>query len=186
MRITDLENGAVQYRAAKVEDISDHEMYVRAVPYSDTEWTDIGGGIREQFKPGAFARAANAPHRVAFYHGHSGPLVGRATAVEDRPDGCYVRAKIGRTAAAEEMLSLVADQILDSVSIEFRAMPDFVRVQRDGDLLQVTHRRAILTGVAAVPEAAYEGQSLILSARDAQRERDAEAARAWFQAWRRS
>ena len=183
MMITDLENGAVQYRAATIEDVADHEILVRAVPYDAP--TDIGGGIVEEFKRGAFGRAAKAAHRLSVWHDHGGPLVGRGLELDDRDDGPYIRAKIGKTAAAEEMLSLVKDDILTDVSIEFRALPDYLQVDRTGDGLRVTHRRAHLLGFALVAEGAYAEKALVLSARDAKRERDAEAARAWFQAWRR-
>jgi hypothetical protein len=79
------------------------------------------------------------------------------------------------------MLSLLADEILSDVSVEFRGLPDHMKVERQGDDLRVTHRRAHLTGFAAVPEGAYGERALVLSARDAKREREAEAARAWFQ-----
>lgn len=182
MNITELEAGAIQYRAARIEDLDTaaHEMYVRAAPYGE-EFTDIGAGIQERFLPGTFARAAKAPHRLSVFFDHGGPLVGRGTEAEDRADGIYVRAKIGRTGPAEEMLSLLADGILTDVSVEFRGLPDHMRIERQGDGLRVTHRRAHLTGFAAVPEGAYAERALVLSARDARREREAEAARAWLQ-----
>jgi phage head maturation protease len=187
MDIRDIEAGAIQYRAAKIEDIDPgkHEMFVRAAPYSE-EFTDIGANIEERFLPGTFARAVKAPHRLNVFFDHGGPLVGRGTEAEDRPDGIYVRAKIGRTGPAEEMLSLLADEILTDVSVEFRGLPDHMKVERYGDGLRVTHRRAHLTGFAAVPEGAYGEQALVLSARDAKREREQEAARAWLEAFKRA
>ena len=185
MDIEQLRSGAVQYRSAKVEDISDHEMLVRAVPYSE-EFTEIGGGIAERFLPGAFAKAGKAPHRLAVFHDHGGPLVGRGTEFEDRADGPYIRAKIGRTAAAEEMLSLLDDGILSDVSIEFRALPDYMEVERDGRTMRVTHRRGHLSGFAVVPEGAYAEDALVLSHRDAHRDRQIEQARAWFAAWKKA
>lgn len=182
MNIAELEAGAVQYRAATIEDVDGHEMLVKAVPYLD-EYTDIGGGIEERFVRGAFAKAQ--PHRLAVWYDHGGPLVGRGVQAEDRPDGVYIRAKIGRTGPAEEMLSLIADGILTDPSVEFRPLRDHLKVERHEDVLRVTHRRAHLLGFAMVPEGAYADKALVLSARDAQRERDAEAARAWFEAWRR-
>lgn len=178
-RIDDIRNGAVQYRSAEVQDISGHEIYVKAVPYAD-EFTDVGGGISERFLPGTFARAVKAPERVAVFHDHQGPLVGRGTEVEDKTDGVYIRAKIGKTQAALDFLSLIEDKILDQMSVEFRAINDGMKVERRGDRLFVTHTRAHLTGVAGVPEAAYQGQTPILSARDLQRDRAVEAARAWL------
>lgn len=182
-RIDDLRSGAVQYRSAEIKDVDGHEMFVRAAPYSE-RFTDIGGGISERFLPGTFARATKAPHRLSVFFDHGGPLVGRGTEVEDREDGVYVRARIGRTPAAEEMLSLLEDQILTDVSVEFRALADGMTVEAVGDRLRVTHRRSHLTGFATVPEGAYGEQALVLSARDAQRDRDVEAARAWLQEYK--
>ena len=182
-RIEEIRGGAVQFRAAEVQKVEDHEIYVKAAPYSDT-FTDIGGGIRERFLAGAFSGAASAPHRVAIFHDHGGPLVGRATEVTDAADGVYIRAKISRTAAAEEMLTLIEDDILREMSVEFRAVRDGMSVEAKGDLLYVTHRRAHLTGVAAVPEAAYQGQTPILSARDLQTARAVEEARAWLEEYK--
>ena len=71
-RIEQIRSGAVQFRAAGIEDVTDHEIYVRAVPYSE-EFTDIGG-IMERFMPGASSAVASAPHRVSIFHDHGGPL----------------------------------------------------------------------------------------------------------------
>lgn len=183
MKIEDLRNGAVQFRAATIEDISERELFVRAAPYSE-EFTDIGGGISERFIRGAFAKAANAPQRISLFHDHGGPLVGRGTEVDHRNDGVYVRFKIGRTAPAEEMRSLIEDRILTDVSVEFRPVAEAMKVERDGDRLRVTHRKAILSGVAVVPEGAYGEQALVLSMRDLERERKVEAARAWLEEYK--
>jgi len=181
-RIEQIRSGAVQFRAAGIEDVADHEIYVRAVPYSE-EYTDIGG-IMERFMPGAFSAVTSAPHRVSIFHDHGGPLVGRATEVEDKADAVYVRAKISRTPAAEEFLMLIADGVLRDMSVEFRADRDSMKVSQKGDALYVTHHKAHLTGVAAVPEAAYSGQTPILSARDLKSAKEVEEARAWLEAYR--
>jgi HK97 family phage prohead protease len=154
-------------------------LFVRAAPYSE-EFTDIGGGVSERFLRGAFAKAANAPQRISLFYDHGGPLVGRGTEVDHRADGVYVRFKIGRTDAAGEMRSLIEDQILTDVSVEFRPIAEAMKVERDGDRLRVTHSRAILSGVAVVPEGAYGEQAKVLSMRDLEREREREQARLWF------
>lgn len=181
MDVQGMLDGSVQHRAAKVEDIDGHEMLVRAVPYSE-HFTDIGGGIEERFLPKAFARTT--ANRLVVHHDHGGPLVGRGVEFRDEADGPYIRAKIGSTPAAEEMLTLLDDGILTDVSIEFRAMKEWMTVERTGERVRVTHKRAHLTGFAVVPEGAYGEQALVLAHRDAQRERDIEAARAWLTEYR--
>jgi len=184
VNIAELEAGAVQYRSATIEDVdtSGHELLVKAVPYDRP--TDIGGGIVEEFKRGAFAKAAGAPHRLTVFHDHGGPLVGRGIEMEDRADGPYIRARIGKTPAALEMLSLIEDEILTDPSIEFRALKDHMAVERIGEKYRVTHRRSHLIGFAMTPEGAYGEQALVLSARDARRERQVEAAVAWLEEYK--
>ena len=68
-RIDDLKGGAVQYRAATIEDVdpAKHEMFVKAVPYDSP--TDIGGNIVEEFKAGGGAvQADHARAPLAFDH----------------------------------------------------------------------------------------------------------------------
>ena len=182
--LTEIEGGAVQYRAAKIEDVdpAKGELYVKAAPYD--QLTDIGGGVDEMFHAGAFARSANSPGRLMVHHDHKGPLVGRGISVDDRPDGIWIRARIGRSQAARDMLGDIEDKILTDPSVEFRPLPGHMKVSRSGDRFQVVHRRAHLLGFAMVPEGAYGGSAFVESVRDARRERDADAARAWFMEWR--
>lgn len=183
-RLTDIEAGAVQYRAAKIEDIDLErgELYVKAAPYGVP--TDIGGNITERFEPRTFAKAAAEPSRLMVFHNHAGPLVGRGIQVEDRPEGIWIRARIGRSQPARDMLADVEDKILTDPSVEFRPMAGHMKVTRNGDRFDVVHKRAHLIGFAMVPEGAYGQSAYVESVRDAQRERDAEAARLWFMEWR--
>jgi phage head maturation protease len=82
------------------------------------------------------------------------------------------------------MMTLLSDGILTDVSIEFRALKDWMTVTREGDNLSIVHRRAHLTGYAVVPEGAYGQHALVLAHRDAQAAREVEAARAWFAQWK--
>lgn len=183
-RLSDLENGAVQHRSATIEDIDTvkGELYVKAAPYG--ELTDIGANIDELFHPGTFARAANSPGRLMVFHNHAGPLVGRGTEVVDKPEGIWIRSRIGRSQAARDMLADIEDKILTDPSVEFRPLPGWMKVQRTGDRFRVEHRRAHMIGFAMVPEGAYGGSAFVESVRDAQRDGDAEAARVWFMEWR--
>lgn len=170
-----------QYRAAQIEDIADdteRTITMRAVPY-DVE-TRIDAQLLESFEPGAFARAAKDPARVKLWLGHSttgGHLVGQAFAVEDRADGVWVRAKVSRTVAGDELLTLARDGVLDEASIEFNPIREAMVLERRGSLLHVRHKRGHLRGVGLVPHGAYGRNALVTSVRDDQ-DKAAEAARA--------
>jgi len=180
MNLQELKAGAVQYRAAEVKDIdaANREMMVKAAPYELT--MDIGGGIDETFKRGTFARAVKAPQRVSAFWEHGGPLIGRGIQVEDREDGVWVRAKIGRTTAAADVISLIEDDLIRDVSVEFRPIPESMLVTQDGDRLAVVHTRAHLIGFAVVNEGAYGEGAYVSSIRDERLERDREALRLWL------
>lgn len=161
-----------QYRAAQIEDIADdteRTITMRAVPY-DVE-TRIDAQLLESFEPGAFARAAKDPARVKLWLGHSttgGHLVGQAFAVEDRADGVWVRAKVSRTVAGDELLTLARDGVLDEASIEFNPIREAMVLERRGSLLHVRHKRGHLRGVGLVPHGAYGRNALVTSVRDDQ------------------
>lgn len=161
--------GEVQYRAATVEAIDPDEgtVLLRAAPY-DVE-TQLTTDLWESFAPAAFARAAEAPHRVKLFHNHpahGGALIGHAREVDDRPDGVWVRAKFSQTAAGLEARELALDGSLDQCSVEFRALPSWYRVTRKRDGLHVRHARGHLLGVALVPHGAYDGAAFVASVRD--------------------
>ena len=183
MTMHDIETGVKQYRAAKIQDFdpTKRELVVKAVPYGVT--ADIGGGITETFAPGAFKRAAKAVDRLKVWNNHHGPMVGNAVEAEDRPDGFWIRARISRSQAGQEMLGDIEDGILTDPSIEFRPMKDYMKVTRTADGFDVVHTRAHLVGFAMVAEGAYAGSAYVESVRDARRERAAEEARAWFLEW---
>lgn len=170
-----------QYRAAQIEDIADdteRTITMRAVPY-DVE-TRIDAQLLESFEPGAFARAAKDPARVKLWLGHSttgGHLVGQAFEVEDRADGVWVRAKVSRTVAGDELLTLARDGVLDEASIEFNPIREAMVLERRGSLLHVRHKRGHLRGVGLVPHGAYGRNALVTSVRDDQ-DKAVEAARA--------
>jgi len=181
MNVEELKAGAIQYRAAEVKDINvpNREMLVKVAPYEVT--MDIGGGIDETFKRGTFSRAVKAPQRVSAFWEHGGPLIGRGVQVDDREDGVWVRAKIGRTTAAADVISLIEDELIRDVSAEFRPIPESMTVMQSGGRLSVTHTRAHLIGFAVVREGAYGKDAYVSSVRDERMERDREALRLWLQ-----
>ncbi len=186
MDISQLKSGAAQHRAATVEDIDveKSEMLVKAAPYGVP--TNIGAGIIEEFRPGTFARAAKAPNRLGVWSGHGGPLIGRGLEVDDRPDGVWVRARLGRTQATKDALLNYEDGISSDVSIEFLPMAAHYDITATSSGLNVVHRRATLLGYALVPDGAYGANSFVASIReDDEKEREREKARLWLEEFRK-
>lgn len=184
-QLDDLQAGAVQHRTATVEDIDTErsEILLKAVPYEES--VDIGGGIVETFKRGAFAKAAAAPTRLSLWRDHGGPLIGRGMEVDDRDNGVWFRAKLGRTTAAKDALLDLEDGIAADPSIEFRPLHDYMRVEARGKGFSVIHRRAHLLGVAIVQTGAYSGSAWVEAVREEEAERRVEVERAWLAEYRR-
>jgi uncharacterized protein len=193
MTITDIEVPALlqgpQFRAAVIEEIAEADaeervITMRAVPY-DVE-TQLDAKLLESFEPGAFSRAAKDPARVKLWLGHSttgGHLVGQAFEVEDRADGVWIRARVSRTVAGDELLTLVRDKVLDEASIEFAPIREAMSIERRGSMIHVRHKRGHLRGVGLVPHGAYGRSALVTSVRDAE-DKAAEAQAAAIEAAR--
>lgn len=182
MSIETVQRWGTQYRSATIEDldVAKSEMLVRAVPYDVP--TDIGAGITETFKRGAFARAAKAPARLFVWNNHGGPVVGRGLELEDRDDGPWIRAKLSRSTAAKDMLMDIDDGISSGVSIEFVPKSEYMDITATPGGLTVVHRRAHLLGFAIVPEGAYGKNAFIASVREEdETERAREAMRLWLE-----
>jgi HK97 family phage prohead protease len=168
----------VQHRSVEAVDVDDSTGTIRfrAAPY-EVE-TQLGQELFEVFTRGAFANATKAPSRFRLFHEHRGPLVGAGQEAEDLADGFYVNARFASTPAAQEARSLVLDGFLDSVSVEFRPMAQFMRAVRRKTGMLVRHDKAHALGAAIVAYPAYETASVV-SARDdrADREREERIAR---------
>ena len=163
----------VQTRSVEAVDVDDSTGTIRfrAAPYEAE--TQLGPELYEVFTRGAFANAAKAPSRFRLFHEHKGPLIGCGQEAEDLADGFYVNARFANTAAAQEARSLVIDGFLDSVSVEFRPMQQFMKARRRENGILVRHDRAHALGAAVVAYPAYE-TAAIVSARDEQADRKRE------------
>lgn len=165
----------VQHRSVETVDIDDANGTIRfrAAPY-ETE-TQLGAELFEVFTRGAFANAAKQPARFRLFHEHRGPLIGCGQDAEDLSDGFYVNARFASTTAAQDARTLVREGFLDSVSVEFRVMEQFVKASRRENGVLVRHDRAHALGAAIVAYPAYEN-ARVVSVRDEQEKRAAEEA----------
>jgi HK97 family phage prohead protease len=134
----------------------------RAVPYGVDQIID--DRLTESFRMGAFAHQIRAANRVKLSRGHissGGAVIGRGATLEERDDGLYGSWLVSATPMGDETLQLVADGVLDELSIGFRA----VRSHRRGDGV-VVRTRADLVEVAVVIEGAYGRGALVTAVRE--------------------
>lgn len=95
-----------------------------AVPYdTPAEIRELGSSYTEVFRKGAFERTIRerGPARCKFLVQHQRERlpVGRATKLEERDDGLYAEFYVSRTAAGDELLTLIRDKAVDGLSIGF-------------------------------------------------------------------
>ena len=98
---------------------------------------------------------------VGVYHTHGGPLIGRLDGHWSRDDGLYGDLRIADTTAGRDVLALLAEHVIEGVSVEFELDPD-APVHRGADVTRTGP--LAMTGVALVPYPAYQ-QATVLSAR---------------------
>ena len=114
-----------------------------AVPYDEV--TDgVPGG--ERFARGAFRRSLNAIRdsgswpKLFVGHQHSRSAVGKALTLEETRDGLEGEWRLANTEAGREAAVEVAEGVLDSLSVGFRAiregMADGVREVREARLIE--------------------------------------------------
>ena len=173
----------VQRRVADIESFDQDEstILMRAAPY-ETE-VQLDRDLWETFATQCFERAAHSPSRVKLHHEHSGPLIGHAVEVVDKPDGIWIRAKLSDTLAGQEARELARDGTLTDCSVTFRPMREWIKATRAPDGVHIRHVRAHLLGVALVAHGAYAEHAFIASVRDVNAAREREARIAALQAF---
>jgi HK97 family phage prohead protease len=115
---------------------------------------------REQFAPGAFARALREPNRVALVYGHSegfGDRLGHVAEFTDTPAGLMMRAKLDPSRAEQAIDALTSSH--SSLSVAFATIVPKHGTELPGQL--VTRRSVHLAHIAAVPEGAYPTAQLL-------------------------
>lgn len=143
-----------------------------AVPYGRPQRID--SSLTEQFAPGAFAHQLRAPNRVRFTREHmsyGGALIGKAIELRDDAAGLWGAWRVSDTPAGNETLTLLADGVLDELSIGFRErqnrrLPDGTIERTKADLIEVS---VVLAG-------AYGRGALVSAVREVQDTNDVVAA----------
>ena len=178
-----------QVRAATVVDVDTERGIIDALMVTYEARAQIEQDVWEVFTPGAFASAVSSPHRVKVSNqGHDMRVtIGRAVELREDNGALYGRLHIADTAAGRDVLTLMREEILDELSIEFMPQKRFMKVEKlpEGGLL-VRHDRAVLKGVSPVSHGAYGRGSRVLAVRAqsmfdeqaAEQERAAQAAAA--------
>jgi HK97 family phage prohead protease len=178
-----------QTRAATVVDVDTDRGTIDALLVSYGQRAQIDHDLFEEFTRGAFASAVSAPHRVKVSNQQHDMKVtiGKATEIREEGDAVYARLHIADTAAGRDVMTLLREEILDELSIEFLPQKRYMKVEKlpEGGLL-VRHERAVLKGVSPVAHGAYGRGSRVLAVRaqtiyderSAEREQAAQAAAA--------
>lgn len=124
-----------------------------AVPWNrQTEPRADLGGLREEFAPGAFDAQVAHAGRVLLANGHiplGGKLIGKLAMMRNDSAGLYVEGRISPTTDGRDARTLVADQVLDRMSIGFKEG----RSRRGQGVIQ--RQTGGLREVALVPNPAY-------------------------------
>jgi HK97 family phage prohead protease len=178
-----------QTRAATVVEVDVERGIIDALMVTYEQRAQIDHDLFEEFTRGAFASAVSAPHRVKVSNqGHDMRVtIGRAVELREESDALYGRLHIADTAAGRDVLTLIREEILDELSIEFVPQKRYMKVEKlpEGGLL-VRHDRAVLKGISPVAHGAYGRGSRVLAVRAqniydehaAEREKAAQAAAA--------
>lgn len=154
-------------RSAEVVDFDDSRGLVRAKLAAYEVTIDLYANMTEVFTRGAFARAAEAPHRVKVSDQQHNRMVviGHATELRDANDGLYGTLKIADTSAGRDTLTLLRDGVLDELSVEFVPQVKYMQVRQEGSTTHIRHDRAMLIGVSPVSQGAYGQDAKVLAVR---------------------
>jgi HK97 family phage prohead protease len=184
----DLLSGDLQVRAATVVDVDTETGIVEALIATYEHRAQIDHDVWEVFTRGAFSAALSSPWRVKVKdQEHQRGSIGKALELREEGDGVYGRLRIPDTAAGRDVLTLMREDIIDELSVEFLPQKRFMKVEKlaDGGML-IRHDKAELKGISPVAHGAYGRGSRILAVRaqtiyderSAEREQAAQAAAA--------
>lgn len=96
---------------------------VRIVPYGESAMVDDGRGpYREEFAYGSFDDQLNAAHRIYLNFQHERgirSIVGKGVSLQSMPDALYGTFRALDDQDGDKALTLVREDVLNSVSLEF-------------------------------------------------------------------
>jgi HK97 family phage prohead protease len=183
----DLLSGELQTRAATVLDVDVDRGLIEALIATYEKPALIDHDVYEVLTRGAFSAAVSSPHRVKVMdQEHHRATVGQAVELREESNALYGRLRIADTTAGRDILTLLRENIIDELSVEFLPQRKYMKVERTVDGLLVRHDKAILKGVSPVAHGAYGRGSRVLAVRaqtiyderSAEREQAAQAAAA--------
>jgi HK97 family phage prohead protease len=184
----DLLNAELQTRAATVVDVDVERGIIDALIVSYEHRAQIDHDVYEVFTRGAFASSVSSPHRVKVSNqGHDmRTTIGHAIELREESDALYGRLRIADTTAGRDVLTLLREQIIDELSVEFLPQKKYMKVEKFAEGLLVRHDRGVLKGISPVAHGAYGRGSRVLAVRaqtiyderSAEREQAAQAAAA--------
>lgn len=122
-------------------------------------------GHTEIFRRGAFARTiAERGPRVKFMvnHDHEALPVGRATLLREDARGLYSEFGVSKTRAGDEVLELIRDGALDSLSVGIKPVKD----RWSADQRTREHLESALYEVSALAFTQFDADSPILEVRE--------------------
>ncbi len=150
----------------QLRSLDKRELDIRMLPWDTTIETAAG---LEEFKRGAFADAdpknvflMGLEHEAHIGLGQSGQPtiarhpVGKAIALDDRPDAQYGTFRVAKTARGDEVLALAAEGIVTGASVEWAPVTGGSESRTHNGRRKTVHTRARLTGVSTTYRPAYE------------------------------
>lgn len=130
------------------------ELDIRIMPWGVVANTPQG---REAFVDTAFDEVDPSAVIIESQR-HDGSIVGAGTRYRKAPDAGYLRTRISKTPAGDELLRLVHDKVLRRASILFAPLDGGTTHRPDGVL---ERSKADLRRVAIVPRGAYPGAEVV-------------------------
>jgi uncharacterized protein len=113
------------------------------------------GSFRESFRRGAFARSISERGnkiKLLGLHDSGAYPIGRSTLLREDTAGLYLEARVSQTIAGDEVLALIRDGALDSLSIGFQPIRD----EWSADRTTVVRSEVKLIEISVVTFPAYE------------------------------
>jgi phage head maturation protease len=155
----------IPVEAIQVRSLDKRELDIRMLPWNTV--IDTASGL-EEFRSGAFADASpddvflmGLEHEAHLGLGQNGqPVVvrhpvGKAIALDDRPDAQYGTFRVAKTARGDEVLALAAEGLVKGASVEWAPVPNGSVVEDHRGRRKTVHSRARLTGVSTTYRPAY-------------------------------